>query len=140
MQCITTVYLRESIKKLYKSVHVLPTYKKYAQIDYFHVLELTSLICMFPVVIALSADNRQFLTGMFGLLTKVIITVPFGGAVYFVTCTFNNYSVPHFDYERVKCLSEYNCEIDLSGYDGQLCFGKDDVQQLLIPLTCTSSL
>lgn len=54
-----------------------------------------------------------------------------GGAVYFVTCTFNNYSVPRFDYSRVKCLSEYNCDIDLSCYDGQLCFGKDDVQQFI---------
>lgn len=53
------------------------------------------------------------------------------GAVYFVTCTFNNYSVPKFDYQRVKCLSEYNKDIDLSCYDGQLCFGKDDVQQFI---------
>ena len=54
-----------------------------------------------------------------------------GGAVYFVTCTFNNFSVPRFDYSRVECLAEYNCDIDLSVYDGELCFGKDDVQQFI---------
>ena len=54
-----------------------------------------------------------------------------GGAVYFVTCTFNNFCVPKFDFSRVECLVEYNIEIDLSVYDGELCFDKEDVQQFI---------
>lgn len=52
------------------------------------------------------------------------------GMVLFVTCTFNEYSVPRFDSSKVSCLEEFS-EFDFSYYDGQLVFGKQDVVQFI---------
>lgn len=53
-----------------------------------------------------------------------------GGCSVFVTCTFNDYNVPKFDYKKVKILDSYH-KYDLSYYDGNLCFGKSDVRQFV---------
>lgn len=46
-----------------------------------------------------------------------------GGAVYFITLTHNNRSIPRFDSSKVACLQDYH-NVDMSLYDGHFVFDK----------------
>lgn len=46
-----------------------------------------------------------------------------GGAVYFITLTHNNRSIPRFDSSKIACLQEYH-NVDMSQFDGHFVFDK----------------